>query len=65
MTEETNVQLTLNDIASVVRLIDVCTERGAFKGAELSTVGALRETYVAFLEANRPEEEPEGEAEAS
>jgi hypothetical protein len=55
MTEQ-QPQLSLNDFALVVNIIDVCTERGAFKGNELSPIGQLREKFVAFIKANTPEE---------
>ena len=43
---ETKV-VTVQDLASVVSIIDVCSARGAFKGEELSGVGRLRETFLA------------------
>jgi hypothetical protein len=49
-------QLSLNDFALVVNIIDACTERGAFKGNELTAIGQLREKFVAFIKANTPEE---------
>lgn len=55
MTEQ-QPQLSLNDFALVVNIIDACTERGAFKGNELAPVGQLREKFVAFIKANSPEE---------
>lgn len=70
MTEEVNAaaeeaapQLTLGDIATTVQIIDLCSERGAFKGPELEAVGGLRSRVVKFLEANQPKdgEAPEGE----
>lgn len=45
------MQLTLNDIAAVVQIIDIVTSRGAFRGEELSQVGALRDRYAAFVSA--------------
>jgi hypothetical protein len=65
MTEQTAPQLNLNDFVTVVNLIDVCTERGAFKGNELLTVGTIRERFSAFVKANTPAQEtaePEAEA---
>ena len=53
MTEQ-QPQLSLNDFALVVNIIDTCTERGAFKGNELAPVGQLREKFVAFIKANTP-----------
>lgn len=68
MTEEVNTaaeeaapQLTLGDIATTVQIIDLCSERGGFKGPELEAVGGLRSRVVKFLEANRPKD---GEAPA-
>ena len=56
-------QLTLNDLASVIRLIDVISSRGGFKGEELSEVGALRDKYLAFLQAASPAPEDQEGAE--
>ena len=54
---ETKV-VTVQDLAGVVSIIDVCSARGAFKGEELSGVGRLRETFLAEVR------EQQGEAEA-
>ena len=54
---ETKV-LTVQDLAGVVSIIDVCSARGAFKGEELAGVGRLRETFLAEVR------EQQGEAEA-
>jgi len=62
MTEEQAPQLTLNDFALVINIIDACTERGAFKGNELAAIGQLREKFVVFVKANTPEEEKSEEA---
>ena len=39
--------LTVQDLAGVVSIIDVCSARGAFKGEELAGVGRLRESFLA------------------
>jgi hypothetical protein len=65
MTEQSTI--TINDIQTVVNIIDVCTERGAFKGPEIATVGNLREKFASFVKANTAVEEtkqPEVEAES-
>lgn len=54
--------LSLNDLAAVVRIIDICSKRGAFEGPELSSVGALREKFATFVEANKPAEEASTES---
>jgi hypothetical protein len=64
MTDQTTPQMTLNDFASVVNIIDVCTERGSFKGNELLTIGTIRERFVAFVRANTPQESAPAEQEA-
>ena len=50
-------QLNINDLLSIVKIIDACSERGAFKGNEMASVGAVRERIAAFAEANKPVEE--------
>ena len=68
MTEEVANQaeqpgLSLQDIATSVQIIDICSKRGGFEGSELESVGGLRSRLMAFLEANRPKDEaaPAGE----
>jgi len=69
MTEEvTNagqepVQLQLNDIATMVQVIDLVSRRGGFEGAELEAVGGLRSRIVAFLNAasQNADNQPEGQ----
>jgi len=51
-------QLSLQDIATSVQVVDICSRRGAFEGVELETVGALRTRLVKFINANRPADEP-------
>lgn len=45
--------IRLDDIATVVNIIDVCSQRGAFQGSELLEVGQLRERFAAFVKENR------------
>lgn len=60
-TEATAPSITLPDISNAVRIIDAAAERGAFRGNELSQVGAVRDRLAAFLAAVAPEPAPEGE----
>jgi hypothetical protein len=60
MTEQTP-QLSLGDFTLAVNIIDACSERGAFKGNELVTVGQLREKFASFVKANTPEQKDETE----
>ena len=50
-------QLNINDLFSIVKIIDACSERGAFKGNEMASVGAVRDRIALFAEANKPVEE--------
>lgn len=49
-----NKTLTVEDLTNIVKLIDVCAKRGTFEGAELATVGALRQRVVAAITAMQP-----------
>jgi hypothetical protein len=62
---ETQVGLSINELAGAVSIIDICSERGAFKGPELEEVGALRGKFAAFIKANLPEEGAPEEAVAA
>ena len=53
-TEQPKPTIEINDIASVVQLIDVCSTRGAFRGEELATVGGLRTKLTEIVKANQP-----------
>ena len=61
--EEQQVQLSLQDIATMVQIIDICSKRGGFEGPELEAVGGLRNRIVTFLNAasKGAENVPEGE----
>jgi hypothetical protein len=64
MAEETNTQesasLSLTDLKLCLQLIDICSQRGAFKPAEYMAVGALHSKLTAFL-AQIPTAEPTAE----
>ncbi len=57
------VQLSLQDIATMVQIIDICSKRGGFEGPELESVGGLRNRVVTFLNAasKGADEAPEGQ----
>ena len=58
MTQETEAPtLNINDLQSVVKIIDACSERGAFRGNEMASVGSVRDRLAAFAEANAPKAE--------
>ena len=47
----TDQGLNLTDIRACVTIIDIVTKRGAFEGAELADVGAVRNRLDTFLKA--------------
>jgi hypothetical protein len=63
-TQET-AQIKIADIVMACNIIDLATQRGAFKAAEAGQVGTCFETLVAFVKANTPAEEEAPAEEAS
>ena len=61
--EETKPEITLNDFAALLRIIDVASRRGAFEGKELSSVGSIRDKVEGFLKFYVPDEEESEEKE--
>ena len=59
------VQITLNDIASVVQMIDVVSRRGGIQGNELAGVGMLRNKLEMFLQQNMPQQQAPQDAEVN
>lgn len=60
--EQKSPELNLNDLLAMRNLIDVVTQRGAFKANELSSVGILYDKLNAFLEASQKAQEASEEA---
>lgn len=54
MTEDISAQISLQDMKNVLVLIDLCTQRGAFRGAELASVGQLYEKIQKFVQQTEP-----------
>ena len=55
--EAAPVQLSLADLAATVSIIDVASKRGTFEGAELESVGGVRNRLAAFLQSQQPADE--------
>lgn len=53
--EPTNLQLT--DLQNLLMIVDVASQRGAFKGPELSQVGLVFDRVAKFLESTLPKNE--------
>ena len=69
MSEETQEaqapEVNIGDFGAILQIIDVASTRGAFKGAELSSVGAVRDRVAAFVDFYTPTEEKAGEEDAA
>ena len=65
MSTTEKINISINDIASCLNIIDVVSQRGAIKGSELTSVGLLRDKFALFIEQNKPPEESEKGTEAS
>jgi hypothetical protein len=50
MNQENTTTLTIQDIKNVLVLIDLCTQRGSFRGGELASVGQLYQNLEKFVE---------------
>lgn len=44
-----DINLTLQDIAIALQIIDIASARGAIRGEEMATVGQCRNNLAAFL----------------
>jgi len=55
--EQTEPQISFNQIAAVTEIIDLCSTRGAFKGQELEAVGQIRNSFAEFVSFHAPKEE--------
>jgi hypothetical protein len=43
-------ELTVQDIANAIAVIDICVKRGAIEGSELSAVGSVRDKLSKYIE---------------
>lgn len=55
--EQTEPQISFNQIAAVTEIIDLCSTRGSFKGQELEAVGQIRNAFASFVSFHAPKEE--------
>ena len=53
--------ISLVDLNSLAQIIDLASSRGAFRGAELTQVGAVYDKLFTFLKAVSDANQPEGE----
>ena len=57
------VTITAGDLNTMVKIIDAGSQRGAWRGEELTTVGGLREKLVTTINSLNPATEESAEAE--
>ena len=58
--EQQGAELTVQDLQALKNIIDVSTQRGAFKGNELMSVGQVYNKLEAFLNAVQAQQAPQG-----
>jgi len=62
---ESRPGLNIQDLVNVLRVINTCTQRGAFRAEELSGVGGLYDRLSAFVKSTGAVTEPPAEAESA
>ena len=55
--------VNLTDLGTLLQIVDLATQRGAFRGAELSQVGAVFDKLNAFLSYVQEQQAAQAEAE--
>lgn len=53
--------ISLNDLASLMQVVELASTRGAFRASELSTVGALFDRLNGFLTAVQAQQQAAAE----
>jgi hypothetical protein len=56
------VTLTLDDLSAVLSIVDVATQRGAFRPKEFTAVGKVYEKISSFLEQVKSVSAPDADA---
>ena len=51
MTDQTNIELTITDLARLKVIVDTACERGAFRANEMKNIGETYDRLVTFLSA--------------
>ena len=57
--EPAKPSLNLADLVNVIQVISTCSQRGAFKAEELSSIGGLYDRLYAFLDSTGALKKPE------
>ena len=59
------MNLNINDLATMANVIDIATQRGAFRANELKLIGELYDKISAFVKAAQEQAKKEEEARAA
>ena len=51
------IHIQLHDLANVLNLIDAASQKGLFKGDQLSAIGSMRDRFMAELKEQAPAED--------
>ena len=62
-TAATPESVNLTDLGTLLQIVDLATQRGAFRGAELTQVGAVFDKLNAFLSYVQEQQQAAAEAE--
>ena len=57
--EPAKPSLNLADLVNVIQVISTCSQRGAFKAEELSSIGGLYDRLYSFLDSTGALKKPE------
>jgi len=60
--QESGAELTVQDLSAIKQIIDVASQRGAFKPNEMMTVGQTYTKLETFLAAVSQQQEAQGES---
>lgn len=52
MTTTNKPQISVNDLAVLIQILDLGSEKGLFKGPDLKAVGEVRERVIEYIKAN-------------
>jgi len=61
MNEQTQIQLTIDDLVAVKNIINIACTRGAFQAPEMKSVGEVYERVDAFLNAVAAQAQADGQ----
>lgn len=62
MSNNQEINLSVADVAMLKQIIELASERGAFKADELSTIGSVYDRVTQWLDAITTQTEPNSES---